>query len=220
MKPAAWSFSSLEQFRNCPRSYHAQRVAKTVKQEPTEHTIWGEYVHKQFEEYQRDGKPLPEDVSEHHDYMNRLRQQPGIADYEKRIALDVRLQPCEFFDPSVWFRGVIDYVNIDDNRATIVDYKTGKPHTKFQQLTLFAIHTFIANPQVEIADVRYYWTKTGQETRRVLARDNMALLWKEFIPDLRQYAEAFKLDVWQPRPSGLCGWCPVRDCEFWRERRR
>ena len=35
-----------------------------------------------------------------------------------------------------------------------------------------------------------------------------------------QYAQAFKTDTWQPRPSGLCnGWCPVKTCEFWQPKR-
>lgn len=219
MKPYAWSHSALESFKNCPRSFHAQRVLKSVKQEPTQHTIWGEYVHKQFEDFQRDGKPLADDVSEHYDYMTRLAEKPGEPMCELKIALNTRLEPCEFFDPSVWFRGVIDFMKIHENRATIIDYKTGKPHGKFGQLKLFALHTFIAHPEVDVADVRFYWTKTQDESRKVFGRSEIDAMWKEFIPDLRQYAEAFKLDVWQPRPSGLCGWCPVKDCEFWRPRR-
>jgi hypothetical protein len=40
------------------------------------------------------------------------------------------------------------------------------------------------------------------------------------VPDLKQYATAFKTDVWQPRQSGLCnGWCPVTECEFWKPKR-
>jgi hypothetical protein len=151
--------------------------------------------------------------------MQRLHQQPGEPLCELKIALNTRLEPCEFFDPAVWFRGVIDFMKIHENAALIIDYKTGKPHNKFGQLKLFALHTFIANPDVETADVRFYWTKTQDESRKTFRRSEIDTLWKEFIPDLRQYAEAFKLDVWQPRPSGLCSWCPVKDCEFWKPRR-
>jgi hypothetical protein len=52
-------------------------------------------------------------------------------------------------------------------------------------------------------------------------RDQIGAVWGEFLPNLKQYAQAFKEDIWQPRQSGLCGgYCPVTDCEFWRPKRR
>jgi hypothetical protein len=130
------------------------------------------------------------------------------------------MNPCGFFDKEVWFRGVIDYVKIHDGKALVLDYKTGKPHSKFGQLKLFAIHTFLAYPEVEVAEVKFYWTKTMSTTGERYHRDQMGDLWKHFIPNLRQYVEAFKTDTWQPRQSGLCnGWCPVKSCEFWKPRR-
>ena len=57
-------------------------------------------------------------------------------------------------------------------------------------------------------------------TKKVWGRAEIEALWNLFIGDLRQYAEAFKGDVWQPRPSGLCnGWCPVKTCAHWKPRR-
>jgi hypothetical protein len=48
----------------------------------------------------------------------------------------------------------------------------------------------------------------------------MDALWSKFVPDLRQYMEAFKTETWQARPSGLCnGWCPVTECEHWKPKK-
>lgn len=220
MKPRPWSHSSLTDFVNCPRSYHRKRILRDVVEEESEALIWGSRVHKAFEDYIETGVELPPELVQHKDYLDGLASSPGAIRTERKIALGRDMQPCEFFGKDVWFRGVIDLSIVDGDSALLIDYKTGKPHSKFEQLQLFALFTFIENPSVETVTVRYYWTQTRRSTEQRYVRDEMGDLWKPFIPNLRQYVEAYKTDTWQPRPSGLCGWCPVTDCEFWRPRRR
>ena len=154
-------------------------------------------------------------------FRSKLEDLPGIHNVEQKIALDRKLQPTNFFAEDVFFRGIIDYIKVDGACAYVVDYKTGKPHQKFDQLQLFALHTFALYPDVDLVHVRFYWTQTEDETRYSYRRDDVAGIWRKFIPDLKQYAEAFKTDTWQPRQSGLCnGWCPVKECEFWKQRRK
>jgi hypothetical protein len=220
MKPLPWSYTALEDFVNCPRSYYEKRVTKSVKEPESEQMIWGTRVHKHFEDRQKDGTPLPPELEEHEAFMERLEAMPGEHVTERKIALDKAGKPCGFFDENVWFRGVIDYTKRHNDLAQIIDYKTGKQHSKFQQLKLFALHTFAEFPDVRIVEVKFYWTKTQTLTGERYARDQIPQLWSTFVPNLKQYAQAFKEDIWQPRPSGLCnGWCPVKDCEFWKPKR-
>lgn len=218
--PLPWSYTSLDDFANCPRAYFEKKIAKSVVEEKTEALVWGDRVHKAFEARQRDGTPLPEEMIEHEPYMKKLAEMPGNHWTEQRIALNIAAQPCEFFDKDVWFRGLIDYYKIHDSKGLIVDYKTGKPHSKFDQLRLCAIYLFTLHPDVHSIDVRFYWTQTQTTTGATYTRDSKDELWTKFIPTLKQYAQAFKDDIWQPRPSGLCnGWCPVKSCEFWKPRK-
>jgi len=216
VKPKAWSFSALDTFKTCPRQYEAKYVSKSVQEEKSEQMLWGERVHKAFELRQLDGTPLPAGLEQHEDYMQKLEALPGIHNVEQKIALNLKREPCNFFAPDVWFRGIIDYIKVsNDSGAYVVDYKTGKPHQKMDQLSLFALHTFALYPDTDLVHVRFYWTKTASETRWVYRREDIPSMWAKFIPDLRQYAQAFKTDTWQPRQSGLCKqWCPVLDCEF------
>lgn len=220
MKPLAWSHSSLSDFVSCPHAYYEKRIAKSVVEQRTQPMIWGEYVHKQFELRQKEGRPLPDDLEEHEEYMLKLATMPGQGAYEQKIGLNLRMEPCGFFDKTVWHRGIIDYRKVQDNKAHIVDYKTGKPHAKFEQLMLNALHTFALLPAVDEVRVDYYWTTTRTTTGEAYSRREIPLLWKKFLPDLKQYAEAFRTDTWQKRQSGLCnGWCPVTSCEFWKPKR-
>jgi len=220
MKPLPWSYTGLDDFINCPRAYHAKRVAKTVKEEETEQMRWGNIVHKHFELRQLHGTPLPAELVVHEAYMQKLQEMPGQSYTERKIALDKQAQPCGYFSEQVWFRGVIDFTCVERTTALIVDYKTGKQHSKFKQLKSFALHTFAEYPEVQKVEAKYYWTQTQATTGETYTRDMIPTLWAAFTPDLKQYVQAFKENVWQPRPSGLCnGWCPVTDCEFWKPKR-
>jgi len=221
MKPMAWSYSSLDDFKNCPKAFHAKRVAKTVQETPSEQMIWGNKVHKCFEMRIKNGEALPDYLEEHEPFMQELEALDGEKLTERKIALSTSRQPTTFFAKDVWMRGIIDFCNVHRDGALLVDYKTGKKHAKFEQLKLFALYTFVEYPDVDYVTTQFYWTKTKDTTEQTFDRSQIAEMWNSFAPDLRQYVQAFKDDVWQPRPSGLCnGWCPVTDCQHWKPKRK
>jgi hypothetical protein len=219
--PLPWSHTALEDFKNCPHAYHQKRVVKAVKEEPSEQIIWGNRVHKAFENRVARGDNLPSELDAHEPFFKQIVQVPGVTSTELQIALNRQLQPCAFFDKAVWFRGVVDFQKIREPKALVLDYKTGKPHSKFGQLKLFALYIFAQHPRVDEVTTQYYWVNSRTMSGETYTRDQIPALWGEFIPDLKQYAEAFRTDTWQRRPSGLCnGWCPVVSCEFWKPRKK
>jgi PD-(D/E)XK nuclease superfamily len=217
MRPKPWSHSSLDCFRNCPRQYEAKYVSKSVKEVQSPQMVWGERVHKHFEDRIASQVPLPYELKEHEPYMLKLEQMDGNAFTERKIALDKKLRPCHFFGQDVFFRGIIDWHNVHGPYGYTVDYKTGKPHSKPHQLALFSIHMFSMYPALETIRAEYYWTKTRGTTGKTYTREQVPEMWDMFISDLRQYKQAYNTGIWQARPSGLCnGWCPVKTCEHWK----
>ena len=134
MKPKPWSHTALEQFKNCPRQYHAERVEKRFPYVEGPEAAYGNRVHKDFEDRILIGKPLPADVQSHELYLSRLIELPGIGEAEQKIALNTRGQPCGYWDADVWYRGKVDYLKINGDMARVYDWKTGKPHQKLLQL--------------------------------------------------------------------------------------
>ena len=221
MRPMPWSYTSLDDFVNCPKAFYEKRVLKSVKEEESEQMIWGNRVHKAFEYYVKHNRPLPDILEQHEQYLKRIMAFGGKVATEEKVAVNLKGEPCGFFDKNVWYRGILDFHAVNGNEALIVDYKTGKQHSKFKQLKLFALNIFSRYPQVTHVDVRFYWTQACTATGERYARGQIPQLWQEFLPDLKQYAQAFKEDIWQPRQSGLCnGWCPVTTCEFWKPKRK
>ena len=223
MKPLPWSPSALETFKNCPEQYHHRYVLKDLpEEEKSTEQVYGERVHEAFADRQRPiRRKLPPDLQAHEGYMEKLDRQVGWAFIEHKVALDKTSMPCEWDDENVWCRMIIDYLRVDaqERHAWIVDYKTGKAHTKFNQLMIYALWTFQKFGYVDTIDASFYWTKECKSTHKTWKSYEVDELWKELARDLKQYREAFRSDVWQMRPSGLCnGWCPVINCKHWRPR--
>lgn len=216
MIPKPWSHSALEDFKNCPRAYHAKRVEKSIPYNPGPEAEYGIVVHTHFENRLRDGKALPPDLASHELYLSRLEALPGIGNVEGEIALNRRAQPCGYWDDDVWYRGKVDYLKINVDKARVYDWKTGKPHQKLLQLYEYILWTFAKHPEVQSVYAEYYWTKAPScPTGITVGRERIPEIWAMLVPDLKQMVEAYKGDIWQPRPSGLCKrHCGVVDCEF------
>lgn len=226
MKPKPWSFSALDTFTTCPRQYFEKNVARSTQDEPpTAEQDFGVRLHKAFELRQGPQRePLPTEFKRHEEFMQRLEAGDAKRFVERKVGLDVKAQPCAFFGPQVWWRGVIDFQKVSLGqsaagsailRVQLVDYKTGKPHRKTGQLEQFALHSFAQG--AHLVDAMFYWTQTCDTTRKVISRDEIPALWAKIAPDLKAYMRAFKEEHFPATPNGLCkGWCPVKDCEHWR----
>jgi len=57
LKPKAWSFSSIELYKLCPKKYEAERLTKEVEYTDTVATLYGKEMHTACEDYVN-GKPL------------------------------------------------------------------------------------------------------------------------------------------------------------------
>ena len=219
--PIPWSYSLLDKFVTCPAQFHAIKVVKTAADTTGAAGEYGQYVHKAFENRLRHGTPLPSDLVQHDDKLVELSKLPGEKFYERRIAINRKLAPSEFFGRTVWSRGVIDFLAVRGERAWVVDYKTGKRIPNNKQLKLCALYVFYNHTAVQQVEGSYYMTMGGlkQPAPVTFLRNQIPELWATFTPDLKQYVEAFKTDIWQERPSGLCrGWCPVTHCAHWEKK--
>lgn len=222
----AWSFSSLTAFETCPRQYYLVKVAKTVKEQPSEHTEWGNRVHKALELRVKDGTPLPEGMEKWEPVAAKLATMAAEGRQvftERRYALTRNLTPTEFFAPDCWHRGVIDVSALGRISAYLADYKTGKVKTDHDQLTISSAAMLQEFPQVERVTSQYIWLAHDRTTTKTITREDATAVWQDVIPRTQRMEAAFQADRWVPKPSGLCaGWCSVgrENCEFWCPKRK
>jgi hypothetical protein len=220
MKPLPITFSHLDKIETCPKQFYHLRVIKDVREETTEAAAWGNRVHKEIEEYFRDGKGLSPELG----YLSPLLSGiPRAAKPELRLALDASLRGAPFFSNGgiePWMRGIIDIFYTQGKKARILDWKTGKRKVT-DQLALSALLVFYNYPEIDEIRADFVWIKEGKIDTEEYRRDDIPTLWKKFIPRITEYKDAFSKDVWPERPSGLCrGWCPVKKCRFWSPKRQ
>ena len=177
-------------------------------------------MHKEFEDRLGPNKvplPTPDMRVAHESFMQEIESWGGQLWTERKVGLTRKLEPCEFFAPDVWWRGVIDVqVNRpgDEKVTSIVDYKTGKKHDKMRQLHLFSLYAFLADG-AEKAESMYYWTETCQRTRIIMPRAQIKPIMQSLVADLNFYVDCFRNDQWPPKQNYLCkNYCGVTECEF------
>lgn len=214
-----WSFSSLKDFINCPRQYHEVKVLKRVEKSTTKQMLYGTEVHKACEDYVGEGKPLPKNYQRFKKMLDSLIEIPGIKLPEHKMALDTYKRPASF-DEGYWVRGIADLLIVDGGTAYVVDYKTGNnKYPDLKQLKLMGLMVFSHFPEVETVKAGLLFVMHDSFMPEEYQRNDVDDLWKIFEPDLERLKSAYDTDVWQPNPTPLCGWCPVKTCEFYKERR-
>lgn len=213
MPPQSWS--SLNNYLQCPFQYHAMRVEKRFKQEETEHTRWGNDVHKALEEHVKEGKPLPERMKAFEEYAATLALVGESEVYvELKLAVNYDLHPVDFFANDVWMRCVVDYLRIKKPKALSLDHKSGKRREGSRQLKMSAGIVLANFPEVEEIVNGYAWLQEGGaiSTERY-TRAQIPSIWNSFREDLEKMQWSFQNNVWPKQESGLCKrWCPVLDC--------
>src|ERR1017187_2014414 len=110
MRPIPVTPTKMQDFKTCPSMFNAKHVAKTHRDVQGWQQIWGEKVHKHFEDYVNTATDqgiaeLPKELQSHSKYLNGLIQKPGHHRCEQKIGLDIKGQPCTWFVPWVFWRG-------------------------------------------------------------------------------------------------------------------
>lgn len=121
-KIASWSFSALEQFRNCPRQYQAERITKEIPYVEGPAQKHGNWVHKMFEDYIASGRALPPELLEFRAILDRVCQWPDVKP-EWALAIDKEFKPIEYFSKQAWCRAKVDVWSVDGDLCRIVDWK-------------------------------------------------------------------------------------------------
>ena len=214
-----WSFSSLKDYVNCPKQYQQIKVLKNFTKKATQQMLYGTEVHKVCEDYVAEGKPLAKNYERFKPMLDALVEIAGTKYPEHKMALGKDKSPFGYYEKGFWVRGIVDLLIVDRDTAFIVDYKTGSnryPDPK--QLKLMALMCFAHFPEVNNIRAGLLFVMHNSFMDEEYFRDDIPKLWKYFEGDLERLQLSYENDMWLANPTPLCGWCPVRSCEFHKER--
>ena len=215
MADFTWSYSSLKQYQNCPKQYYEIKVAQNYTIIPSEKMIYGTEVHKALEDYVKDGKELASNYLRFKNSVDSLIAIPGVKYPEYEMALNKDRTVCDFADPKRWVRGIVDLLIVDNDYAFIVDYKTGSnKYPDPKQLRLMALMSFAHFPQVNKVKAGLLFLAHNQFIPEEYKREDIDKSWGHFLGPLTRLDQSYNSNTWRANPTPLCGYCPVKSCEF------
>jgi len=217
MSADPWSFSKIKSFQQCPKQFYHEKVIKQYPFKMTDAVRYGDQFHKAAEHYIKDGAELDRRFTYAKPALDRLNNKAGDKLCEYRMGLTRRLEPCSFYAQDVWFRGIADLLilNEDDRLAHVVDYKTGKSakYADRGQLELMALSVFRHFPYIETVKAALLFVVSNEMVTEKYMRDDEFRLWSKWFSDFKSMRMAYRNEVWNPNPNGLCRQhCPVVEC--------
>jgi hypothetical protein len=216
-----WSHSSLKDYEGCPRRYHEVKVLKNYPFKDTDATLYGKELHTAAELYIKEGTPLPPQFAFIKDTLDALMAKPGRKLCEHQMGVTKDLKPCKFMDKEVWVRGIADLLIIDDENLTarVVDYKSGNnKYPDREQLKLMALMVFAHFPHIRRVSGALLFVVKEDIAKASFMVGEAEEYWWDYRERVARIEQAHETGVWNPKPTPLCGWCPVTTCEHNRKR--
>jgi hypothetical protein len=223
-KPISVSYSRLSTFEQCEQKFDYLYVSKTVQDLGSTATDYGTRVHTALELY---GKGLAEgDASAAaikalegtngeavmwFPLVDKIHAQAGDKYYEFQMAINANKTPCDWFADDVWIRSIADVLIVDGDKATIIDWKSGKVRDNPTQMQLFAAMVMIVFPQVQTVKTSFVWLVYNKVTNTTFTRRMFDGLWMALEPRFVAIQDTVDLGVYKAKPSPLCGWCAAKD---------
>jgi hypothetical protein len=217
--PFVGTYTALHTFKNiCEHQSYRRFVRKDIKFTPTPASEFGNAVHTAMAARLVAKTPLPPDFRQWEGFAHPFEQYHVLT--EQKLAMTVEGYATRYFDANAWFRGQADLVVRQGSRAYIIDWKTG--NSKYEdpfELQTNAVLIRVHHPKIERIVGSYAWLKENRMSQIYDCSDFKGTFAEikrlmDLITEKRQTGDFIK------RKSGLCGHCPVEDCENWYEAKR
>lgn len=208
-----WSLSKLGTFTKCRRRFLYSYIQKLERPRPFA-AGRGVDKHKLIEDY-FNGKDLVPEFKRYEEWFSLLKQLNPKS--ENQLAMLEGWLPCEWEDPNVWWKGVLDLLILDGPKAWLFDWKTGKVYPDHEdQKELYTIAVFVSHPEIETIEAWHvYLDLTGKDTKKVYHRSGLEELkrkWdRKLIPymqALANYSPANAETFFVTNPTYFCDYCP------------
>lgn len=210
-----WSFTSRKTLDQCEFKFYRIHVAKDVKNAVGSPALeYGNRVHKSLETSMLRDRPLPKDLAHCQWALDYVRKHPGVKVPEQFLTVDRSMSPCKSRDTSAFNTAKIDAVSLRVADADVFDYKTGKHSTDMTQLCDSAVMVFAHFPTVVKVTGHLVFTEhEGLVETETFYRESVMDYNAEWFDADDDVKAAIASGLWSKTQSGLCGYCPVSDCE-------
>lgn len=215
----AWSYSRLQTWRQCP--FKAKLLMIDRLKEPTNAAMErGSNIHKKLENFMNTSsnrtfkemgvyKGILKDIKKNKEKME-------IFQTEMQVAFNKSLETVDWFAADAWLRGIFDlYIKYDNNKALIVDYKTGRRKDEhIEQADMYAALFYILNKDTfdksGILTVQFMYVD-DDKIENMLEKEYNIKTCEKYLKHFKKMGEAMTQDkAFVKKPSNSCKWCHFR----------
>lgn len=211
-KPLVWSYTLLHTYRSiCAHQAFRRFLLKDIPFQETLAMKRGNEVHSAMEYRVSGGKPLPADMRQWEPLAAAFDGKG--AKVENWVGITIEGKACDSRAGNVWGRGKIDLYIVKDTTAFLLDYKTGKVREEPFELEVQSVFLHAKFPQLKKIMGQYAWLAENR-IGKMYDLSNTAETWQTICATVRAIQSNRRPDGFDKKQSGLCGWCPVTDCEY------
>lgn len=210
-----WTHSRLRDFETCKFQFRLRHIDKRMEgSSPALER--GSRIHEQIEGYLNGWIPkLPEEVRLRRELANLKKSKPII---EQLWAHDDKYAPLkDQWDKSAYVRAKLDALHITDDRARVIDFKTGRVYPANDDQVRFYGMLGLMRSERDLAQLELWYVDHDLiKTCEPVVRKDIPALQKDFTRRATIMYSAVKF----PAEPGLhCRNCPYRrtsggPCEF------
>jgi hypothetical protein len=216
-RPFIGTFTNLKGFMNCEHAMYRRYIKRDQPYVESPEMKWGNEAHAALESRVGKGKVLPDNMRQWEKHCTPFDNYEVMT--EQKLAINGKGQATGYWDNDCWFRGQADAVVMLNDKALFTDWKSGNPrYADVFELATGALLLKAKYPQLRTVVGRFIFLKDDQVGKMEDLSDFQAT-WLEINRLMNLIAEKRKSGIWEKKKSGLCSWCSVSDCEFWRERK-
>jgi hypothetical protein len=213
--PFTWSYSRLKNFETCPKREFHYGIQRDVVEPETDQLREGNALHAAFDARIKHGTELPLGMGHHEALLARIVGAPGQTYSEQKLAITSSFLPAGYFGKGVWFRTVIDAAKVNNDVASVFDWKTGKPSEDITQLQLMSATMFHHMPKLQRVRAALMFVNHNHVERAEFVREDVTEIWSEILPRVKKLEQARNDMEYPPKPSGLCKkYCAVLSCPY------
>ena len=218
------SYSRLSTFEQCGLKFEYLYITKQVVDLGSEATNYGTRVHTALEVYGKElaigdkqsatDKALAGTNGEAvlwFPLVDKIHAQQGDKYYEYKMSITADKKPCDWFASDVWLRSIADVLIVDGDKATILDWKSGKVRDNPSQMQIFAMMVMLHFPQVNTVKTSFVWLVYNKITNITFTRRMLDGLWSALSPRFDALQDAVDVGAFKAKPSPLCSWCAAKD---------
>jgi len=205
-----WSYSKLIDFEQCPLRAKMKHIDH-IPEEKAPAAERGTQIHQLAEDFVCGKiKTLPNELAKFSNEFLSLRSNYKLKNVslEGEWGFDRNWMPTNY--KTAWLRMKGDAILFRANHAIVIDYKTGQKWGNEikhgEQVQLYAIATFIRQPELKNITVELWYLDKDDITQQTYSR-NQALRYVQ--PFTKRAENMITSKEFPPNPNVFtCKWCP------------